>query len=251
MNSEDAKKILSAALQSLWRALVIAHWTLRELLRTAWAIARGPVIFVLNILAALIVLFEEWGWKPLSDVIARLARFAPIARLERWIAGLPPYGALLVFALPTTTLLPLKFVAMWLLASGYYATATALFAGAKIASTALIARIFVLTKPALMQIEWFARAYDWFVPWKDHLFGLIRASWVWRYGRMVKTRVKLEIKQAWARVKPGVVAWAGRMRGRIREQLGSFWPDRVDVGKIGRKQQETFEPRDPPPREGK
>lgn len=141
-----------------WRAFVRLLWALREAVRLLWRIARPPIVAVLQVLAALIVLFEEWGWKPLSEFLAYLARFAPIAALERWIAGLPPLGALVVFALPTTLLLPLKFVAVWLLASGKYWTATALFAGAKVASTALIARIFTLTKPTLMRIAWFARA---------------------------------------------------------------------------------------------
>ncbi len=185
---------------------MIALWALREVARTAWGIARGPVMLVLNVIAALFVIFEEWGWKPLSELLARLARFAPIARIERWIAALPPYAALLVFALPTTLLLPLKFVAVWLLAQGQWWAATGLFAGAKIASTALIARIFMLTKPALMQIAWFARAYTLFVPWKDALFAHIRASWVWRYGRMVKTRIKLEAAQALRRWRPGFEA---------------------------------------------
>jgi hypothetical protein len=191
---------------ALWRTLVVAMWAVRGIARTAWSIARGPIVFVLQVLAALVVLFEEWGWKPLSEALARLAKFAPIAALERWIASLRPYPSLLVFALPTTVLLPLKFVAMWLLAAGQYWAATGLFIGAKIASTALIARIFMLTKPALMQIGWFARAYNWFMPWKEAFFTAIRASWPWRYGRMVKNAIRLEIKQAWVRWKPGVMA---------------------------------------------
>ena len=143
-------------LEMIWRWVLIALWSLREILRTAWAIARGPVILALQILAALVVLFEEWGWKPLSALLGKLAQFAPFAFLERLIASLPPYAALCVFALPTVFLLPLKFFAMWLLANGKVWTATALFAGAKVASTAFIARIFTLTKPQLMQIGWFA-----------------------------------------------------------------------------------------------
>ena len=200
----------------LWRLAVIAIWSLREIMRTAWSIARGPIITALQVLAALIVLFEEWGWKPLSELLARLAKFAPIALIERWIAGLGPYGALVVFALPTTLLLPLKFAAMWLLAQGKVWTATGLFAGAKVASTALIARIFTLTKPALMQLGWFARAYNWFVPWKDALFAQIRASWAWRYGRMVKTRVRLEVKQAWAKWRPGIMTRFEVLRPKVQ-----------------------------------
>lgn len=173
-------------------------------IRSLWAIFRPPLIFALQVVAALIVLFEEWGWRPLMEALGQLARFRPIAALERWIAGLPPYGALVVFALPTTILMPLKFVAVWLLANGFIWTAGGLFLGAKVASTALIARIFMLTKPALMQLAWFARAYNWFMPWKEALFAEIRASWPWRYGRMVKTRIKHEARQAWARWKPVV-----------------------------------------------
>jgi hypothetical protein len=36
---------------------------------------------------------------------------------------------------------------------------------AKVAATALLARIFELTQPALMQIDWFARPYRRFNLW--------------------------------------------------------------------------------------
>lgn len=208
------------ALQMLGRWALIALWTLRGILRTAWGIARGPLIYALQVLAALIVLFEEWGWKPLSELLGRLAKYAPIALLERWIAGLPPYAALLVFALPTAILLPVKFAAMWLLAKGQVATAGGMFVAAKIASTALVARIFTLTKPALMQLAWFARAYNWFVPWKDAFFATIRASRVWRYGRMVKNVIKHEAKQAWTRWRPQALALRDRLRAGLRSLFG-------------------------------
>lgn len=182
--------------------------SLRHAARGLWSVVRPPLVFVLQIVAALIILFEEWGWQPLVDALSGMSRFSLWARLELWIAGLPPYGALCVFAVPVLLLLPLKFVALYLLADGRAFAAGLLFIGAKLASTAFIARIFMLTKPALMRIGWFARAYDWFTPWKDAFFAMIRASWPWRYGRMVKTRVKLEAKQAWVRWRPMI---EGRM----------------------------------------
>lgn len=208
--------------------LVIAIWSLRQILRAAWSVARAPVIFVLQVLAALIVLFEEWGWKPLSNALAWLAKFAPVAAVERWIASLSPYPSLLVFALPTTILLPLKFIAMWLLAAGQYWAATGLFVAAKIASTALVARIFTLTKPALMQISWFSRAYSAFVPWKDAFFATIRASWPWRYGRMVKNVIRHEAKQAWLRWRPTIANFAQRAIAQGR--LGLAWVRRRLAG---------------------
>lgn len=204
----------------LWRAAVTALWAAREIVRTLWSVVRAPLMALLNVVLAVIVLFEEWGWRPLVTLLGWLAHYAPIAWLERWIASLPPYSALGVFALPVALLFPLKFLALWLLAGGHVISATMLFIAAKIASTALIARIFMLTKPALLQIGWFARAYGRFVPWKEALFAEIRASWVWRYGRMLKTRLKLETKQAWTRLSPRLDAWLLTAPPWVRE--GAF-----------------------------
>lgn len=178
----------------------------------------------LQVLLALVLLFEEWGWRPLSAALAWLGEFRIVARLERLIAGLPPYAALAALALPTSVLFPLKLLAVYLVAQGKVVAAGFLFVGAKIASTALIARLFMLTRPALMRLSWFAAAYDVIMPWKEALFAKIRASWAWRYGRMLKTAVRLEAKQAWQRWRPAIAAALGaaRLRWRIvvRRVLG-------------------------------
>jgi hypothetical protein len=188
----------------------------------AWDLVRPALVLVLNFLAALILLFEEWGWRPLSNLVARLARFPLWAKTELWIAGLPPYGALLALGVPSAILVPAKLLGVFLLATGHIVTATIVIVAAKLASTALIARIFLLTKPALMQIEWFARAYEIFVPWQEALFARIRASWIWRYGRIVKWRVANELRATWQRWRPHIdAAWA-ELRPRImlvRERL--------------------------------
>lgn len=206
---------------------------LLAVLRTAatavWRVVAPVAGAVLQVLAALLVLFEEWGWRPLSDALASLARFKLWARLELAIAGLPPYAALAAIALPSSLLFPLKFVAIWLVANGYFITAALLFIAAKIVSTALIARIFILVKPALMQIGWFAAAYDRFVPWKEALFAHIRQTWAWRYGRMVKTAVRVETKQAVARWRPSFVAAAARALSWLvlRFEAAKLWAQRA------------------------
>lgn len=202
--------------RNLKEGVRLAAAGLRVLFFLAWSALKPPLAALLQVIAALVLLFEEWGWKPLSDALAWLARFPIAARLEALIGRLPPYVALFAFALPTAILLPVKLLAMWLLAQGKVATATATFIAAKIASTALVARIFVLTRPSLMRIGWFASAYNRFIPWKDHIFAEIRASWAWRYGRMVKTRVRHEIKQAWTRWKPAVRSLLSGISARVR-----------------------------------
>ena len=60
---------------------------------------------LLGILVALVLLFEEWGWEPLQAAMARIARLPPLAWLERRIARLPSWAALLVMAVPVLAVL--------------------------------------------------------------------------------------------------------------------------------------------------
>jgi hypothetical protein len=146
---------------------------------------------------ALILVFEEWGWAPLAALLARLARLPLWARLERKIAGLPPWPALLVLGLPTLALLPVKLLALYLLGKGQAALGMAVLLGAKVAGTALLARLFQITQPALMQIAWFARWYPRWKAWKDALLAGIRASALWRAGRGVKSRLRRLGRTLW------------------------------------------------------
>jgi hypothetical protein len=161
-------------------------------------------------LLAIIVVFEEWGWKPLAAALARLGRLRPFALLEAWIAGLPPYGALAVFGLPSLLLLPLKLLSFWLIAQGYALAAACLFIGAKVVGTALVARIFMLTQPALMRIGWFARLYHWAMPIKTALVEWVRASWAWRVGRILKARVVRRIAPLIVAIKARLARLFGR-----------------------------------------
>lgn len=156
---------------------------------------------VFGILFALILLFEQWGWRPLSAALARLARLAPFAALERQIARLPPYAALFAFALPTVLLVPLKLIALYLIASGHALTAGALFIGAKVVGTAVVARLYQLTSPQLMQIGWVKQAHDVLLPRLQALHEAIRASWAWRVGRIWKARVKRALQPVAMRIK--------------------------------------------------
>jgi hypothetical protein len=190
----------------------LSSWSRPDVwLRQVMRVARG----VLDILLALILLFEEWGGRPLADLIARLRRFEIWARFENWLTMLPPYGALCAFVLPSCLIFPLKLAAVYLVATGHFVTAALLLIGAKVIGTAVLARIFVLTQPKLMQIGWFAKLYNTVLPWKDALFAYIRATWVWRYARVMKMRMKLAANRAWQTLRPRLM--------RVRAYLSDLW----------------------------
>lgn len=207
---------LMAWLRGLLRTLLLVLSTAAVLgvraLGALWRGVRPALIFALNVLVALLLLFEEWGWRPLSNLLAQLARFRIWAMVELWIAGLPPYGALAALAVPSTILIPAKLIGLYLLATGHVVTAGAVILLAKLAGTALVARIFILTKPALMEIGWFQRAYDAFMPWQEALFARIRGSWVWRSGRVARRRAAAFLRGAWARLRPRAEAAWERLR---------------------------------------
>jgi hypothetical protein len=187
----------------------------RVTLRALRLIAAGARL-VLQTLLALIIVFEEWGWRLLAAALAQLARLKPIAWLEAHIQRLPPYGALLVFAMPSILILPLKLIALYLITSGREVAAALLFIGAKVVGTAIVARLFQLTEAQLLRIPWFAWAYGIVMPWKHALTDWIRESWAWRYGRVVKERVRRLARPFTQAIRAEASALLARVRGWLK-----------------------------------
>ncbi len=157
---------------------------------------------------ALVVIFEEWGWEPLMRFMGWLAHAPLIGRLERRVAALPPYGALVAFFAPGTLLLPVKLLALWAISQGHTLLGIGVIVLAKLAGTAVLARIFILTQPALMRIEWFAALYQRWVPWKEALLLTVRTSRPWRLARLIKRRLQRSIRRQSQRIGCWLRAWA-------------------------------------------
>ncbi len=185
----------------------VARWAIRTI-----RFAQRTLTLTAEILVAIIIVFEEWGWRPLAALLARLARFELVARLERGVATLPPWPALGVFLVPSLIFFPLKLVALWLIAGGHAVSAALVFAFAKVAGTALYARIFQLTQPALMQLAWFARLYNWFMPWKEAIVAAAKATPVWHAAVTLKIAAKNLGRRLAAALKPAALAILHRLR---------------------------------------
>jgi hypothetical protein len=169
----------------------MVEWMLRTVASGLRALATGVL--------ALLILFEEWGWEPLQRAVAKVARLPVLRRLEAAAAGLPPYAALAVFAVPSVFLLPIKLAALWLVARGHGFVALAVLVAAKLGGTAVVARLFELTKPTLMRLPWFAALHARWTGWKDPLLARVRASWVWRQAGAIRRTVRQRWSQwqAW------------------------------------------------------
>jgi hypothetical protein len=222
MDGEASRQTAAASLRApVWgrQALELTLRALRQAgaaLGAFWRVALPALRTALQVLLALLILLEEWGWRPLAELLGRLARWRPWARLEYAIARLPPYAALVAFVLPSGLLLPLKFLALFLIAKGQLVLAALLFAGAKVGATALVARLYMLTEPALLQIEWFAWLHDRFVPWKEALAEYVRTSYVWRVARVWKERAKRMARAQWRLWRPTLIEMGDAGRAAVR-----------------------------------
>ncbi|HKX40032.1 MAG TPA: hypothetical protein VJO99_02670 [Burkholderiaceae bacterium] len=157
-----------------------------------WRIARG----VLLTLAAIVLFIEEWGWRPLTALAARISRWPPLAWLEARIANAPPWLALVLFIVPAVLLFPVKLLALWLIHEGRAALGVAVIVAAKVIGTALVGRLFVLTERQLMQFAWFARGMAWWIATKQRVKASVVGSPVWRAARAAVRRVR-----AWTKLR--------------------------------------------------
>jgi len=117
----------------------------------------APLRWLVRVVLALLILFEEWGWEPLRRVFALIAKLPVIRQIEAGLRRLPPRWAFVVLVLPSLLILPIKLAALWLVARGHALLGVAVIIAAKLFGTALLAWLFQLIQPALMQLPWFAR----------------------------------------------------------------------------------------------
>lgn len=147
--------------------------------------------------ATVVLLIEEWGWKPLTDIAAQIARWPPLARLEARIQAAPPWVALALFLVPAVSLFPLKLAALWLVEQHHAGLGLLLVLAAKLAGTALVGRLFIICEPQLMTFPWFVRALMWWRGVKARLKVALDASPAWQAIRRTERRVRLRGQRWW------------------------------------------------------
>ncbi|HEY2928237.1 hypothetical protein [Piscinibacter sp.] len=161
------------------------------LLALAWRALRGVLIG----LAALVLAIEEWGWRPLTAWAARLAKWAPLARLEARIRAAPPSVALALFLVPAVLLFPVKLLALWFIHMGRTMLGVVVIVAAKLLGTALVGRLFIITEAQLVQFAWFARALAWWRATKLRVRAALRRSGGWQAVQRARRRASVWLRR--------------------------------------------------------
>lgn len=148
-------------------------------------------------LAALLLAYEALDalLGPLvRPAIAWAASLELIQRVARWIAGLPPYGVLALFAVPFAIIEPFKAVALYWMAAGSFWFGLVALGLAHLASLLICERIFHAGKDRLLEIGWFARGYGVLVRVRDGALAWIRSTAAWRACAALAAEIR-----AWAK----------------------------------------------------
>lgn len=118
-------------------------------------------------LVASVFLIEAWLWDRIQPLIHAIVERLPLRRVKafmRWLVGrLPPWAALFVMGIPAVVLFPAKLLGLWLLAKGQFIAGALLFLVAKSVGFVLVVFLFEICRPKLMQMDWFAKVFAWFV----------------------------------------------------------------------------------------
>ena len=148
---------------------------------------------------------EEALWR-LSGLLALLGRLAFFRAVEEWIRGVPPMGALALFGLPAVALAPVKLLALYWLAGGHPVLGIGTILTAKVAGTAIVARLFQLTQTQLLTIAWFRRIYEWVMALRATVHGWWAASAIGRWWRRERAKHKGWVRRRWEAAR----AWMAR-----------------------------------------
>lgn len=161
-------------------------------------ILTAPLVFF----AAVIILLEDWLWDDLQRLAAWFGHLPVFRQAEALILRLPPVAALGLFIVPSLVLIPVKLLALWFISSGHALWGVGTIIAAKIAGTALVARLFTLTKPKLLTFRWFAWLYERISAFRVRVYETISASAIYRATHDFMTRLRMRF-----------AAWRERSRG--------------------------------------
>jgi hypothetical protein len=160
----------------------------------------APLLYVV----ALLLLAEQWLWETGSRAAAGMAAWPPFHALEALMRRLPPWAALLAFALPGLLLFPIKLLALMAIAHGHPLAGVAVFVAAKLGGAMVVARIYVLTLPSLLALVWFARWHNRFIMFKDQLIARLRASPMYSQARRTLSSLRRSLRRMRQQLRPSV-----------------------------------------------
>jgi hypothetical protein len=149
---------------------------------------------VVIILAAIWMLIEDWVWDSIVALTGVIGRLKIINRFETFLAKQNQYLLLTFFTFPFLIMIPAKIYGLYLISSGKVIQGVTIFVMAKGLITALVTRLFILSKDKLLQIQAFAAFYCWFKDKKEWLYSEVRKLPAWQMAREWIAQLKKKLR---------------------------------------------------------
>jgi len=172
-------------------------------------------------------MLEEWLWEVTQAALARIPAWGWLVRLQQAVQRLPPYAALAVFLAPTLLLLPVKLLALLSIAHGHPGLGLLIIVSAKLLGTALVARLYALTRRSLLALAWFNRWHDKLLGFKDRMIAQLHASSGWRSAQRLAAAVRHWRRNLFGSASPGGARkprLLRRLAARMKKHLRKFGP---------------------------
>ena len=96
---------------------------------------------------------------------------------RRGLERLGPYPSLVVLAIPLVGVEPLKLIAVLVAGGGHFLTGMIFLIGAYAVSLFVTERLFIILKPKLLMLPWFAKSWRWFVALRRRVLRWLRSLW--------------------------------------------------------------------------
>jgi hypothetical protein len=97
-----------------------------------------------------------------------------MASARGYIGRLGPYRSLLILAIPTSLVEPLKLIAVAVTGEGHWITGTFMIIAAYGCSLLFVERLFRIVRPKLLTLPWFARLWNWVLYVRGKVIGMFR-----------------------------------------------------------------------------
>jgi hypothetical protein len=159
------------------------------------AMSRRPARWLARILyfiAVVVLAFEEWIWNHASALLRRIGNLLPFRWIEGWVRRRTPPQALSLFVLPILVVLPLKGVALGAIGHGHMALGIAVLSLDKVIGTAVFARLWQITEPAITTYGWVRAGRDAFLRLRQRLYDWLHEQPAYRSAHALLERLRRE-----------------------------------------------------------
>jgi hypothetical protein len=155
---------------------------------------KRAIRLILVSLAAIWMLFEDWVWDTIVALMEEFERLKIINRFESFLARQNQYLLLTLFTFPFLIVIPAKLYGIYLIADGKVIRGVTIFIVAEVLITALVTRLFIISKDKLLQIKAFKTFYYWFKDKKEWLYSELHKLRAWQLAKEWIAQLKTKLR---------------------------------------------------------